>query len=174
MILLVGLGNPGEKFKNTRHNIGFLVIDALARNLQISEFKQRKKHLAQIAKKEDLLLLKPLTLMNSSGKSVKNIVDQYKVNMPNLWVIHDDLDIDLGSYKIQKAKGPKEHKGINSIENSLGKDDFWRVRVGVENRVSDNRTSGEEYVLKKFSDEEMKIVSTVIDKIVKALINEFL
>jgi len=169
MILLVGLGNPGEKYKKTRHNVGFLAIDVIATKFQVDKFEIRKKHYALIAKVGNLLLLKPQTFMNSSGKSVKKIVDQYKIETPNLWVIHDDLDIKIGSYKIQKGRGPKDHKGIESVEKSLGKDDFWRVRVGVENRHEDDRISGEDYVLQNFNVEEIRIIEKTIDKTVEEL-----
>jgi len=87
----------------------------------------------------------------------------------DLYIVHDDLDIKLGEYKIQKGKGPKVHKGINSIEKALGTDDFWRVRVGVDNRDSNNRTPGEQYVLQDFTSEEKEILDKVLDETCKKL-----
>ena len=105
--------------------------------------------------------------MNRSGEAVKKLVNKYKVQSTNLYVIHDDLDIPLGKYKIQKGRGPKEHRGILSIEQSLGKKDFWRVRIGVENRSSD--MAGDEYVLDNFTAEERAIIDGVIQDVVKDL-----
>lgn len=172
MKLIVGLGNPGNKHKNNRHNSGFMVIDELARLLLDEEWSSVKKFQSLIVKHEGLfVLVKPQTFMNQSGKAVKKLIDQYKVESSDLWVIHDDLDIALGDYKIQKGKGPKLHKGIGSIEEKLGKTDFWRVRVGIENRSIKNIISGETYVLQNFIEEETKIVTLTIAKISKEIIS---
>jgi PTH1 family peptidyl-tRNA hydrolase len=153
MRLIVGLGNPGKDYKNTRHNIGHLVVDALNKKPLPSGF---------IAKKSNCF-------MNQSGEFVKKLVEQYHSNPSDLWVIHDDLDIPLGGFKIQKGKGPKLHYGINSIEDKLGTDEFWRVRVGVDNRNPEDRTPGEEYVLQDFTQEELKLLKPVIEQICKKL-----
>jgi peptidyl-tRNA hydrolase, PTH1 family len=107
--------------------------------------------------------------MNESGKAVKKLVDFYKVEMDDLYVIHDDLDIKLGEYKIQKGVGPKVHGGVNSIERELGKEDFWRARVGVDNRDLENRIPGEEYVLQNFTREERNILMESINQLVSNL-----
>lgn len=153
MRLIVGLGNPGEKYKNNRHSVGYMAIELLLKGQLPKNF---------IAKKSQ-------EMMNFSGEFVKNLVDQYHLDLPDLWVIHDDLDIPLGSYKIQKGKGPKLHYGILSIERQLGSDDFWRVRIGVDNRRPDDRTPGEEYVLQDFTDEERKVLDNVIEEACKKL-----
>ena len=108
--------------------------------------------------------------MNDSGVFVKKLVEQNKANLSDLWVIHDDLDIALGSYKIQKGKGPKLHNGVNSIERELGSEDFWRVRVGVDNRSPESRILGEEYVLQDFTEGEKQILIKVIDDLCKKLL----
>lgn len=162
MKLVIGLGNPGEKYKNNRHNVGYMVVEAL-----------QKRSLALRAKKNlprDVVARKTGVFVNESGKGVKKLVNQYKLEMADLWIIHDDLDIALGQYKIQKGKGPKLHKGIDSIEKEIGKDDFWRVRVGVENRLKDNRIPGEQYVLQDFPDEELNLLNRTIEIIIKELI----
>ena len=153
MKLVVGLGNPGKKYRNNRHNVGHMVVDRLLGK----------------GFSKNMVVKKTSVFMNESGKYVKELVDHYKIETPDLWVIHDDLDIALGDYKIQKGKGPKEHKGILSIEEKLGRNDFWRVRVGVENRVSEERISGEQYVLQDFEEDELGILNPVIDKIIKEL-----
>jgi len=153
MRLIVGLGNPGEEYKNNRHNIGHLVVATLT-----------KKPLPK-----GYMVKRAGCFMNQSGEFVKKLVEQYHLNPSDLRVIHDDLDIPLGSYKIQKGKGPRLHNGINSIEEKLGTDEFWRVRVGVDNRSPEDRISGEEYVLQDFTEEELKLLKPVIEKICKRL-----
>jgi len=190
MKLIIGIGNPGEKYKDNRHNVGFMVLDTLvsqisnfqARSAKLRlfpisnevrnlKFQSQKKFQSQFLKAGDLLLAKPQTMMNSSGKALKKLVAHYKIKTPNLWVIHDDLDLPLGSYKIQKGKGPREHKGLLSIYEALGTKDFWHVRVGVDNRDPDNRIGGEAYVLQDFLPEEQEIVKKVINKICDELIS---
>jgi len=154
MRLIIGLGNPGDAYINNRHNAGYKVID---------RFKKQK------TKTRNIVAIKTNTFMNNSGEFVKKLVEQYNINPSDLWVIHDDLDIPLGSFKIQKGKGPKLHNGVNSIEEKLGTDEFWRVRVGVDNRNSEDRISGEEYVLQDFNDEEIGLLRPVIGEICKKL-----
>ncbi len=153
MKLVVGLGNPGKKYRNNRHNVGYMVIEKLLEK----------------GFSKNLVVKKTGVFMNESGKYVKNLIDRFKLDTPNLWVIHDDLDIALGNYKIQKGKGPKDHKGILSIEEKLGTNDFWRVRVGVENRSPEKRISGESYVLQNFSEEELDILHSVINNIIEGI-----
>ena len=153
MKLIVGLGNPGGKYRDNRHNVGHWVVEALLKRPLPNEFVVKKSPV----------------FMNESGIFVKKLVEQYRANLSDLWVIHDDLDIPLGSYKIQKGKGPKLHNGVNSIERELGTDEFWRVRVGVDNRDQESRISGEEYVLQDFSQEERGALDTVIAEICKKL-----
>ena len=149
MKLIVGLGNPGEKYRNNRHNAGYMAVD---------ELQNRKLPKETIVKKTNVL-------MNSSGDIVKKYCSQYHINAPDLWIIHDDLDIRLGEHKIQKGKGPKLHYGVASIENELNETDFWRVRIGVDNREPDNRTPGEEYVLHDFTSEEKEMLAKVISAV---------
>jgi len=153
MKLVVGLGNPGKKYRNNRHNVGYMVVERFL-----------KKGFPK-----NLVVKKTGVFMNESGKYVKNLVDRYKIKIPDLWIIHDDLDIALGDYKIQRGKGPKDHKGLLSIEEKLGRNDFWRVRVGVENRLPGKRAPGELYVLKDFKKEEVEILNSLVDKIIKDL-----
>jgi len=152
MKLFIGLGNPGEKYKNNRHNVGYMVIDAMSSKIR-----------------NGIVTKKTNCFMNESGGIVKKLVAQYHTNTSDLWAIHDDLDIPFGSYKIQKGKGPKLHNGIKSIEEKLDSNDFWRVRVGVDNRDSDDRTPGEKYVLQDFSLKEMELLKPVIKEICKKL-----
>jgi len=176
MKLVVGIGNIGEKYLGNRHNAGFMIIDELARQMANDQWSIVKKFQSLIIKQQSLILFsKPQTMMNSSGKAVKKLVDHYKVNSSKIWVIHDDLDLKLGRHKIVMGKGPREHKGLLSIYESLGTKEFWHVRVGIDNRVRSHqsgimtRVSGEQYVLQDFTEEEKLVIGKVIDKIVKDL-----
>ncbi len=157
MKLIVGLGNPGSKYINTRHNVGFMAIDAINSRKFINS--------------KNIILVKPQTFMNESGRGVVKAVNFYKISLDDLYVIHDDLDLKLGEYKIQKGIGPKLHYGITSIEDALKSKDFYRVRVGVDNRESTNRISGEEYVLQNFLPKERKIIENTIKKLLIDLIS---
>lgn len=172
MKYFVGLGNPEIKYHDNRHNVGFLAIDALNTYLK-TKYKRRapvfsQKFLQSIVFDYSpfAFLIKPMKYMNDSGVAVKKIVDSYKIDLKNLYIIHDDLDIPLGEYKIQFAKGPKVHNGVTSVEDELGTKNFGRIRIGIENRDPENRIKGEEYVLQNFTDEEKRIIKWVIQKII--------
>ena len=154
MRLIIGLGNPGEKYKNNRHNVGYMVVD---------EIKERK------LKVKSATFNKTNTFMNDSGTSVNELLRKNNVRPEDLYIIHDDLDLPLGTWKIQLAKGPKDNGGINSIEQVLGTDNFYRIRVGIDNRNPEARVPGEEYVLEDFTDEEKIILSKVIGEICSKL-----
>ncbi len=167
MKLIVGLGNPGEKYSKTRHNVGYIALEAIASSeFSNSNFQFSDKFESQILTSKTAILAKPQTFMNSSGEAVRKIIDFYKIKTDDLWVIHDDLDILLGEYKIQKGVGPKLHNGISSIEKSLNSKEFWRVRIGVDSREPNNRTLGEQYVLEDFKEDEVDKIKDVIKKII--------
>lgn len=174
MKIIVGLGNPGQKFEKTRHNIGFLVIDNFAGKNNFPEFNFSKKFNALISENdldgERVTLVKPQTFMNSSGVAVKKIVSNIKTTRPVLVVIHDDIDLPVGIIRIVKNRGPAGHKGVNSIIKEVGTKNFIRLRIGIRPAQSyrpNYRT--EEFVLKKFGKEEEKIVKEVIEKSVKTI-----
>ncbi len=181
--IIVGLGNPGEKYVKNRHNVGFMFVDwYLARQGTSSMFKFDKYTNAEIVEferqNEPLILAKPQTFMNNSGSAVAKLVSDYpsaslragKLLITNdLIIIHDDLDIPLGKFKIQKGKGPELHYGVNSIESHLKNKDFWRVRIGVDNRGVDNRASGEVYTLQNFNQEELQTLQTVFEEASEAM-----
>jgi PTH1 family peptidyl-tRNA hydrolase len=159
MKLIVGLGNPGEKYKLNRHNVGFMFVEYLAKGLL---FKYDKYLLSEVVKTEEFIYAKPQTYMNKSGDSVKKLLGKYIANdqrpMTNdLIVVHDDLDIPFGKFKIQ-LQGPKAHNGLTDIQDKLRTMDFLRVRIGVDNRPAENRMNGEEYVLQNFSSEEFSLL----------------
>lgn len=150
MKLIVGLGNPGRDYEKTRHNVGFMVIDALKKSPHFKALKSDQ-------------------FMNDSGLFVSKMLKAYSIKPEALYIIHDDLDIKLGEYKIQFGRGPKDHNGVESVEKELGTKDFWRVRIGVDNRPLDNKPLGIEYVLQNFSDEEMVILERVIKEVCEKL-----
>jgi PTH1 family peptidyl-tRNA hydrolase len=133
MLLIVGLGNPGEKYADTRHNIGFMVIDRLFQNQVPSgtEWEHKDQFNAYYFKKGDLVLAKPQTFMNASGTSVRKIRDFYKLKPENIWVVHDDIDLPLGKIRIRAGGGSAGHHGIESLMRELQSDVFVRFRLGV-------------------------------------------
>lgn len=161
MKLLLGLGNIGEKYANTRHNVGFMYLNYLAKKLNLNNFENKNNLQCMITKNEDFILAKPTTMMNNSGLAAKAIIDFYNLKTDDLIVIHDDLDIKIGEYKLQKEKGPKDHNGIESIERQLKTNEFKRLRIGIENRNLENKINGEKYVLSDFTNEEKKILEKV-------------
>ena len=164
--LIVGLGNPGEKFKNTRHNIGFRVLDYFAKENNFPEFALSKKFNALISESETngrkVLLAKPQTFMNSSGKAVKKIVDKnklqaayYKLQYISLIVVHDDIDLLFGKIKISQNRGSAGHRGVESIIKELGTKNFTRLRVGIQLEKGKLQNT-EVFVLKNFTGAEEK------------------
>jgi PTH1 family peptidyl-tRNA hydrolase len=170
MKCIVGLGNPGNKYQNNRHNVGFMVVDKLVDGSGLS-FLFSKKFNAEIIQTKELLIVKPQTFMNDSGVAVAKICQFYKIKYEDLYIVHDDLDINFGSYKIQFGKGPQVHNGLLSVEEGIGTDQFFNVRVGVENReVRGNKgIPGMVYSLQDFTPSERVIIEGVIGKIVDEL-----
>jgi len=186
MKLIVGLGNPGEKYENNRHNVGFMFVDYLFQKIcdensirQLADkFKYDKYLLSNIYEGKEIVLAKPQTYMNKSGDAVQKLLERFPTtshqppttNHPStslrasLIIVHDDLDIPLGKFKIQ-TQGPKQHNGITDIQNKLRTMDFLRVRIGVDARPPENRMDGEEYVLQNFTEEERSKLPELFKKI---------
>ena len=143
MKLIIGLGNPGEKYYNTRHNFGFMVVDHLLQKLMSVEktlWSSEKKHQSDVArvsfeqkggKEETVLLVKPQTYMNESGRAVSSLASFYQIDPIDIWVVYDELDLPLGSMKIRFGGAAAGHHGVESIMESLGTDGFWRFRMGI-------------------------------------------
>lgn len=177
MKYIVGLGNPGEKYDRTRHNAGFMFIDRLLGRFE--HFHLTKKleltsveaEIYSIEKGGEKLytLIKPLSFMNLSGAPVKQIMK--KLGEGELILAHDDLDIELGKYKVQMGKSPMGHNGINDIEKVLGTTDFQRVRLGVDSRETRD-IPGEDYVLMKMTEDELVSLYEGIDEATLALSND--
>lgn len=170
MILIVGLGNPGLRYKKTRHNAGFKVVDEFRKEQGFSRFKLDKKFQAEVSEgivgQKKILLVKPQTFMNNSGTAVKAVLSFYKIPIQGVIVIHDDTDIELGEIKISQNCGSAGHNGVESIINMLGTQDFTRVRIGIG--TSQDRTM-EKFVLTKFSKDEEKIIKQSLAKATQSL-----
>ena len=164
MLLLAGLGNPGAKYKNTPHNLGFDALDRLC-----SDFILNKKFQALIAKGiflgREMLLAKPQTFMNLSGASIAAIANFYKIKPGDIWVFHDDIDLPLGKIRISQNASPAGHRGVENILGALGTKNFVRFRLGAKTPVLEKIPS-EDFVLKKFS----KADRTVVDKMISLAI----
>lgn len=165
MKLIVGLGNPGDKYKATRHNIGFLALDFLAQELGLN-FSEHKKTKSLLAKDTNYLLIKPQTFMNLSGESVIAALNFFKLTKDDLIVIHDDIDVDLGKLKTTTSSRAAGNNGIQSIINLLGSQDFFRIRIGV--RTPEREIiPAEKFVLEKFKKTELEIINNLFPEIKK-------
>lgn len=167
MIIIVGLGNPGEQFEKTRHNVGFMVVDFFAKKNNFPDFELEKKYDALTSKKGKVLLAKPQTFMNKSGLAVKQI-QHLTPKTQNLIVIHDDIDLPLGKIKIVKNRGSAGHKGVESIIRAVGNKNLARIRVGTA-PLKGKAKSPESFVIKNFTEEDQKIITKTIKKIADAL-----
>lgn len=167
MFLIVGLGNPGSQYENTRHNIGFKVIDNIAKeyNIEINRQKFKGVYGEGFINGEKVILLKPTTYMNLSGESVREVVDFYKLACDDIVVIYDDISLDVGRIRLREKGSAGGHNGIKSIISHLGTDVFPRIKVGVGQPNVDLVN----YVLGKFTDEEMEVLSESIDASTKAV-----
>ncbi|KYH34362.1 peptidyl-tRNA hydrolase [Clostridium tepidiprofundi DSM 19306] len=161
MFLIVGLGNPGDKYINTRHNVGFDVLDILAYKYNIKIEKEKFKGLFNEIriKGEKVILLKPLTYMNLSGESVVQFVNYYNIPLKNVIIIHDDISIDIGKIRIRQKGSSGGQNGVKNIIQNLSSDNFNRIKVGIGSPENDLVS----YVLGKFSDEERKIIDKTIE-----------
>lgn len=161
--LLIGLGNPGREYKDTRHNFGFMLIDRIAVRLNARGMKVQSKAIVTDAMYEDrkLILAKPQTYMNLSGQSVQGLVHFYKIPLTNIMVLSDDLDIPFGTIRIRAAGGPGGQRGLSSVIESLGTKDFPRLRLGIGRPPG--RMDPANFILQNFSRDEMKSISEILD-----------
>ena len=168
MYLIAGLGNPGKQYENTRHNAGFMALDALADQLGTSI--EEKKHKALCGKGliggEKVILLKPQTFMNLSGESIRAAADFYKVDPDHIIVIYDDISLEPGQLRIRKKGSAGGHNGIKSIIAHLGTQNFQRIKVGVGEKPKNWDLA--DYVLGNFSREDRKLVDDALERTVKA------
>ena len=165
MLLLVGLGNPGSNYTNTRHNIGFKIIDAINLHFKLSKQKPKFKGLLTTGNIEEkkIYAIKPLTFMNNSGTAIKELIDYFKIDAKDVIVFHDDMDIDFGKIKAKFGGSSAGHNGIESIDKNIGKH-YSRIRIGI-GRPKNNST-GAEHVLDNFSKDEKQSVDEVNNHII--------
>lgn len=168
MKLIVGLGNPGKEYVNTRHNVGFSIIDAYANrhHLTIDKTKFNGRFVEFIYQGEKIILLKPLSYMNLSGEVVQKFVDYYKIPIENILIVHDDLDLSLGTYKLKANGSSGGHNGLKNIELHLATREYKRLKIGISNNKD---IDTKDYVLGTFSMEEQKILASIQDTILNII-----
>lgn len=172
MKLIVGLGNPGKEYENTRHNIGFMVLDDYAdkKNLIFSKLKDGGLYIKTCIENEEVILLKPQKYINLSGEVVIKFVKFYKINIDDILIINDDLDIELGKYKLKYKGSSGGHNGLKNIELHLGTQQYKRLKIGISNnKLLDTK----DYVLGKLSSDEKLKLQTVIN-ISSEIIDDYL
>ncbi len=168
MLLLVGLGNPNPNNTNNRHNVGFLLIDEINKKFKLSKQKPKFKGLLTTGNinEQKVYAIKPLTFMNSSGICIKELIEYFKIDVKDVFVFHDDMDIDLGKVKVKFGGSNAGHNGIESIDKNIGKN-YSRIRIGI-GRPEKNST-GADYVLDNFSNEEKDNMQEVAKNIIESL-----
>ena len=168
MLLMVGLGNPNPNNSNNRHNVGFFVIDAINQKFKLSKQKPKFKGLLTTGKISDqkVFAIKPLTFMNNSGICIKELIDYFKIDAKDVFVFHDDMDIDLGKVKVKFGGSNAGHNGIESIDKHMGKN-YSRIRIGIGRPKKS--TTGADHVLDNFSIEEKKNIEDVTNSIIDSL-----
>jgi len=168
MLLFVGLGNPSPDNENNRHNIGFKIIDAINRKFNLSKQKPKFKGLLTTGNidEQKVFAIKPLTFMNSSGICIKELIEYFKIDVIDVFVFHDDMDIDIGKVKVKFGGRNAGHNGIDSIDKNIGKN-YSRVRIGI-GRPKKNST-GTDHVLDNFSNDEKGNVEEVTKNITESL-----
>ena len=175
-MLIVGLGNPGKEYDNTPHNAGFMALDEFQKEHGFPDFKLSKKHSSLISEgflnSVKVILAKPRTFMNNSGKAVRSLLPRLDLGTtkPSLVVIHDDIDIPLGKIKVSKGSGSAGHKGVDSIIQSLGTKDFTRIRIGIQ-PAAGKPENVEDFVLQKFSKAELLLLQSAIQQAIMSIMS---
>ena len=190
MKLIIGLGNPGEKYEKTRHNLGFMVLERLlkdASSVKDTVWRSSDKFKSQIAEigwnsrkrktLEKIILAKPQTYMNNSGLAISLLANFYKISPSDIWIIYDELDLPLGTMKIRFAGASAGHHGINSIIAKLGTDKFWRFRLGIGQSRAKTEIAkhmikeADEYVLDIFRGKENAVAKKLVKRAAKAIVD---
>ncbi len=167
MKLIVGLGNPGKEYEKTRHNVGFMAIDHYLGNESFKS-KNNGSYCEKIINNEKIIFLKPLTYMNDSGLAVRYFSDYFNLDISDILIIYDDMDFDVGKYKLKSSGSSAGHNGIKSIIRHLGTENFKRIRIGI----SKNNINTIDYVLGRFSKEDLFILNNVFN-VVDNIIEDF-
>ena len=170
MKLIVGLGNKGNEYNNTRHNVGFMAIDEYLKtyNLELNKSKFDGLYCETNINGEKIILLKPQKYMNLSGDVIIKYINYFKIDINDILIIHDDMDLSIGTFKIRYKGGPGGHNGLKNIAANLKTDEYKRIRIGI----SKNNINMIDYVLGKFNNEELVKLNNVI-QIMPNIINDF-
>ena len=168
MLLLVGLGNPNPNNTNNRHNVGFKIIDSINSQFKLSKQKPKFKGLLTTGNinEKKIYAVKPLTFMNNSGVCIKELVEYFKIDINNIFVFHDDIDIDLGKVKAKFGGSSAGHNGIESIDKNIGKN-YSRIRIGIGH--PDGKPKVPDHVLNDFNDDEKESMKLVIQNVTESL-----
>ncbi|HJJ08029.1 MAG TPA: aminoacyl-tRNA hydrolase [Bacilli bacterium] len=169
MKLIVGLGNPGKEYENTRHNIGFMVIDNYLKNEKFKT-KFNGMYLKKVINNEEVIFLKPLSYMNLSGEVVKKYVNYFKINLSDLLIISDDLDMPCFKIKLKYKGSSGGHNGLKNIIQNINTEEFKRLKIGISNNLNNDTKS---YVLSKFNQEELEKLHKKFE-ITNNIINDFI
>ena len=174
--LIVGLGNPGTEYENTRHNVGFMFLDYMVDRKIISKFNYSDKFFCYISKyieNNDFIFVKPMTFMNNSGLVVSSLASYYKISSDGIFIVHDDLDLKLGKFKISKNKNASGHNGVLDIFRHVKTKDLTRIRIGIDNRTKQQKQnqSGASYVLSRFKKDEILVLKEVFESVLKSTNN---
>jgi len=164
---IIGLGNPGDKYKGSRHNAGFDLLDIFVKSNSLKDFTFSKNINAEISENQNIIIVKPHSFMNLSGIVVKKTIKKFGIKPENIIVIHDDIDIEIGKIKISKNRGSAGHKGIDSIIKEIGSKNFTRIRIGI--LPNKKPTKVDDFVLKSFNLEEKELLNNAYLKILKEL-----
>ena len=176
MKLIVGLGNPTKQYEITRHNAGFIILDEIQKVFSFTDFQINNKFEAEISEGkiqgEKIILIKPQTFMNNSGRALKKVMDFYKILLADIFVIHDDLDIKLGEYKISEDSSSAGHNGVQHIIETFGVQKFKRIRIGIEGseKKKERVMTGSDFVLQNFSVEELAEIKAIAEKIAQEIL----
>ena len=172
MKMIVGLGNPGNEYKNTRHNMGFMFIDSFANSLNINIDKSKFNGLYEkvLINGEQVILLKPQSFINLSGEVVFKFMDYFKIDIKDILIISDDLDLEFGKYKLKEHGSSGGHNGLKNIEAHLKTNEYKRLKMGISNnKMIDTK----DYVLGKLSSSDMEVISSLVP-VVNDILNDFL
>lgn len=171
MLIIIGLGNPGKEYERTRHNAGFMIVEKLRERWNFPDFEFGKKFNASLSKgkfqQKEIILAKPETFMNLSGQAVKSLMDFYKLPAEDILVIHDDLDIPLGSFRIATDSGSAGHNGVENIINLIGTKTFRRIRIGI--KPEEGIIDATNFVLQNFKDDEIKIINDLSESLMEKI-----
>lgn len=170
MRLIIGLGNPGKQYETTRHNVGFAFLEKFRKELNFPAFRWEKKFAAEISKgcwlEKELLLAKPQTFMNQSGRASQKIMSFYKLTPADIFIVHDELDLPLGTFRVSPDSRSAGHKGVQDVMDTLGTQKIKRIRIGIGNEKTPKEES---FVLERFTQEEKKKLKEVFPQVLEKI-----